>query len=66
MKSLEELRRQTEEIIRAERELRLDRDARAKRDGAILDAFDRLQRGDGARSDEEPPRRHPPTLTVVP
>lgn len=66
MKTLDELRRQTDEIVRLERELRLDRKARAKRDGAILDAFDRLQRGEGARSDAEPPPRHPPKLTVVP
>lgn len=42
MKDLEQLKRETEDDMRAARERRLDRQARERRDGPILAAFDRM------------------------
>lgn len=64
MKTPDQLKRETKALLEAEREKRLDREARDRRDGPILDAFDRMQAGRLA-SDAEPARRHPPRLQVV-
>jgi hypothetical protein len=42
MKSITDLKRDTLRVVRTERELRLDRKAKDARDGAVLDAFDRM------------------------
>ena len=66
MKSIDDLKREAEGLIRSEHEKILDRAARDKRDGPILDAFDRLAAGRPLASEASPPRRHTPILTLVP
>jgi hypothetical protein len=41
-KTPEELKKESAALVRAERDVRLDRKAREKRDGLILGAFDRM------------------------
>lgn len=66
MKTIDDLKRETAALIQGEHEKRLDRDAREKRDGPVLDAFDRIADGRSLVSDATPPRRHAPRLALVP
>lgn len=64
MKELEELKRETESDLNAARERRLDRQARERRNGPILDALDRMSRGEPV--EHTPGPRHQPQLESVP
>jgi hypothetical protein len=59
VKTPDELKSEAADLVRAEREARLDRKAKDARDGTILDAFDRMTRGELAASEQLEPLRHP-------
>ena len=65
MKTPEQLKRETKALLDAAREQRLEREARARKYGPILDVFDALER-ESAPSDAAPPPRHPPKLKAAP
>lgn len=65
VKSIDDLKRDTAALVRAEHERRLDREARDRRDGNILDAFDRLAEGQPMASEATPAPRHRPRLALV-
>lgn len=65
MKSPDDLKRETKALLESEREQRLDREARERRDGPILDAYDRLQSGQPLASELARASRHPPILVSV-
>lgn len=60
VKTPEDLKRETADLVRRERETRLDQKARGARDGVILDAYDRLAAGRPTASESAPPKRHSP------
>ena len=64
MKYLDELKRETENDLNAARERRIDRQSKERRDGPILDAFDRMSRGEAI--EHTPGPRHAPRLESVP
>ena len=66
MRPIDDLKRETAALVRAEHEHRLDRDARAHRDGPILDAFDGLVDGRLADSETAPASCHRARLRLVP
>lgn len=63
MKDLDELKRETESELRAARERREDRQARERRDGPILAAFDCMAAGQPV--EHTPGPRHAPSLRVI-
>lgn len=64
MKDIGDLKRETDEELRAAREHRLDRQAKERRDGPILNAFDRMSRGEPV--EHTPGPRHAPQLLSMP
>lgn len=64
MKDLDQLKRESADDLRGARDRREQRDARAQRDVPILDAFDRMLRGEPVPYMPGP--RHPPKLEAVP
>jgi hypothetical protein len=61
----EQLKRDTNELLAAERDKRVDREARDRRDGPILAAFDAMESGAPLASALSSASRHAPALVVV-